>query len=283
MSYRKKHYPPKPEKPAQQDPMGMEFKNSGVLRSLPLSVLNSGLPYQRTVKPKRVRELSESWDERLLDPIIVSFRDGKFNVIDGQHRISVIREKSKGEECLVKCLVYDGMTYEDEADFCFKLDEARKPMSLSQSTKAKIEAAKDPAMKDIRERMGQHGFSWALGKSRPSEHEVTATQAVINAYRLLGSELFGRMFWLLDSVWHGNLNSVSAAMISGMALFLKTYETELDDYVFVQRMSAVTAEEIVRRSRSDFSTNRIALRVGRVILTKYNKAHGPKLAYRFDG
>ena len=60
MSYRKKHFPPKPEKPAQQDPMGMEFKNSGVLRSLPLSVLNSGLPYQRTVKPKRVRELSES-------------------------------------------------------------------------------------------------------------------------------------------------------------------------------------------------------------------------------
>ena len=74
-----------------------------------------------------------------------------------------------------------------------------------------------------------------------------------------------------------------AAMISGMALFLKTYEAELDDYVFVQRLSPVTAEEIIRRSRTDFSTNKVALRVGRVILSKYNKAHGTKLPYRFAG
>ena len=72
-------------------------------------------------------------------------------------------------------------------------------------------------------------------------------------------------------------------MISGMSLFLKTYETELDDYLFVQRMTAVTAEEIVRRSRTDFSTNKVALRVARVILTKFNRSHGKKLPYRFKG
>ena len=36
-------------------------------------------------------------------------------------------------------------------------------------------------------------------------------------------------------------------------------------------------------SRTDFSTNKVALRVGRVILAKYNKSHGQKLQYRFDG
>lgn len=36
-------------------------------------------------------------------------------------------------------------------------------------------------------------------------------------------------------------------------------------------------------SRTDFSTNKVARRVGRVILAKYNKAHGGKLQYRYDG
>ena len=283
MSYRKKHHPPKPEKPTQQVTPELEFKNSGVLRSLPLSVLNSGLPYQRPVRPKWFRKLFMEWDERLLAPPIVSFRDGKFNVVDGQHRIAVIREKSGGKNSVVQCLVFDGMTYEQEADLCYRLDKGKRLLSISQSTNALVESAADPAMLNIRELMQQHGFTWALGKARPKEHEVVATQAVIKAYQLLGSELFGRMFWLLDSVWHGDLFSVSAAMISGMSLFLKTYETELDDYLFVQRMTAVTAEEIVRRSRTDFSTNKVALRVARVILTKFNRSHGKKLPYRFKG
>ena len=184
MSYRKKHHPPKPERPAQQDPLGMEFKSSGTLRSLPLSVLNSGLPYQREVRPRDVRALAEKWDERLLDPPIVSFRDGKFNLVDGQHRIAVIRERSGGQDCLVKCRVFDGMTYEQEAELFYKLDKGKRQLSVAQSTNALMESAQDPATLKIRELMQQHGFIWALGKARPKEHEITATQAVINAYRL---------------------------------------------------------------------------------------------------
>lgn len=283
MSYRKKHHPAKPQKPVEQMPQTVEFKNPGTLRSLPLSVLNSGLPYQRTVRPKRIRELKEKWDTRYLEPLVVSFRDGKFNVVDGQHRIAILREKSGGADCLVDCMVYDGMSYEDEADFCYELDKSKQPMSLSQSTNARVESARDPTTTTIRDLMEQYGFTWALGKARPKPYEVTATQAVINAYKLLGSELFGRMLWLMAGAWHGDLYSLCAAMFSGMSLFLKTYETELDDYAFVQRLGGTSPEEIVRRSKSDFSTNKMSLRVARVILIKYNKAHGTKLPYRFEG
>ena len=72
---------------------------------------------------------------------------------------------------------------------------------------------------------------------------------------------------------------------SGMALVLKTYETELDDDVFVKRLSTVDPEEILRRGRADFSTNKAALRFARVILGKYNSQQrgGRKLPYRFRG
>ena len=69
-----------------------------------------------------------------------------------------------------------------------------------------------------------------------------------------------------------------------MALFVKTYETELDDRAFVTRLSQVDPEEINRRGRADFSTNSASLRFARVILEKYNgKRGGRKLPYRFKG
>ena len=129
------------------------------------------------------------------------------------------------------------------------------------------------------------GFVWALDKPTGAPFEVEATRAVINAYRLLGGAAFSRMLELTARTWHGSPGSVKASFLSGMALFLKTYETELDDDVFIKRLSAVDPEEILRRGKADFSTNKSALRFARVILGKYNSQQrgGKKLPYRFKG
>ena len=79
------------------------------------------------------------------------------------------------------------------------------------------------------------------------------------------------------------VNSLRAAMLSGMALFLKTYDTELDNANFIKRLSTVDPEEIIRRGKLDFSTSSIALRYARVLLEKYNsQRRGKKLPYRFN-
>ena len=75
MSYRKKHYPPKPEKSAPPFPAyEPEYSNPGTERMIHTGKLTSGLPYQRPVNPKEVDRLIREWDDRLLDPIVVSFR-----------------------------------------------------------------------------------------------------------------------------------------------------------------------------------------------------------------
>ena len=55
--------------------------------------------------------------------------------------------------------------------------------------------------------------------------------------------------------------------------------------MFIKRLSAVDPEEIIRRGKMDFSTNKAALRFARVILEKYNSQQrgGRKLPYRFKG
>lgn len=106
----------------------------------------------------------------------------------------------------------------------------------------------------------------------------------MNAYRQLNGPAFSRMLSLMWDAWQGDPRSLTAAVISGMALFLKTYGTELDDKAFIKRLSAVDPDEINRRGRADFSTNNAALRCARVILEKYNgQRGGKKLPYRFRG
>ncbi len=285
-SYRKKHNPQKPARAGQGASWQPEpaYQNPGVDRELHTSRLTSGLPYQRPVDQKEVDRLMREWDERLLDPVVVSFRDGKFYVVDGQHRISAMRKMSGGNGVLVNCKVYSGLTYEQEAALCYKLDKAKKRLSLSQSTNALVESGADPETNEIRQLVEGCGFVWALGKSRGKTGEIVTTRALVNAYRLLGGASFTHMLHLLWDAWQGDPRSLTAAVLSGMALFVKTYETEMNDKTFVQRLSQADPDEINRRGRADFSTNSAALRFARVILEKYNgQRGGRKLPYRFQG
>ena len=285
MSNRKKHKTAaKLEKASKDAILHTGYANPGTERMIPSSKLISGLPYQRPVEDADVDHLIAEWDDRLLDPLVVSFRAGNFYLVDGQHRVCAVRKMNGGKDMVMKCLVYSGLTYEDEAELCYKLDKAKKRLSLSQSTNALMESGRDEEAAEIKRLLEQEGFIWALNKSSTKAYEVKATRGIINAYRDLGAPLFSRMLHLLDETWHGDAASLNAAMISGLALFMKTYGTDVNDHAFVARLSAVDPAEIIRRSKTDFSTNSRALRCARVLLKKYNSARGGrKLPYRFQG
>ena len=293
MSYRRKrpHVRSAPVHSEQQEQIPMQtgigeatYNNPGIDKVIYSARLISGQAYQRPVREEKVNHLIETWDEALLEPVVVSFRDGKFYVIDGQNRIAAMRKMNNGREVMVLCKVHSGMTYQDEAEMCWKLDQAKQRMDAAQSVNALAEAGTSAEIQDIKQSLEREGFRWALAKKTGKEYEIAATRAVINAYHLLGSTAFGRMFHLMAGAWRGTPRSLNSYIISGMALFLKTYETEVKDHIFVTRLSAVDPEEIIRRGKMDFSTSKSSLRYARVILEKYNgQRGGAKLQGRLLG
>ena len=277
MSYRKKHSPPKPEQQTIFPPAEVEYSNPGSIRTLSTSRLTSGLPYQRPVEQKNVDKLVRNWNSRELYPVIVSFRDGKFNVVDGQNRIAAMRQMAGGGDVIVPCMIYTGMTYADEAALYAELDRGRKRLTLPQSLNAMMEAGTDPEIMEVKRLTEEVGFIWALGEPTGEPFEIVPIRALVNAHQLLGGEAFAHMLSLLAGTWQGTPNSLKASMLSGMALFVKTYETELRDRTFIRRMSAVSPEEIIRLGRIETD---VALRFARIILDKYNSG-GLELPYRF--
>ena len=277
MSYRRKHSPPKPEQQTLFPPAEVEYSNPGAIRTLSTSQLTSGLPYQRPVEQKDVDKIIREWNGREITPVVVSFRDGKFNVVDGQHHIEAMRQKAGGRDVIVPCIIHTGMTYEQEAELYARLDRDKKRLTLRQYTKAVVEAGSDANIMEVKRLTEEVGFIWALGEPTGEPFEIAPIRALINAHRLLGSEGFSRMLTLMAGAWRGMPNSLKASMLSGMALFLKTYEAELNDWAFIRRMSIVSPEEIIYLGRIETD---VGLRFARIILDKYNGG-GAELPYRF--
>jgi hypothetical protein len=277
MSYRKKHSPPKTGQQTLFPPAEVEYSNPGTVRTLSTSRLTSGLPYQRPVEQKNVDKLIRNWNSRELYPVIVSFRDGKFNVVDGQNRIAAMRQMAGGGDVIVPCMIYTGMTYEQEAELYAKLDKGKRPLTPRQHTKALVESGADARIMEIKCLVEEVGFVWALTEPTSEPFEIAPIRALINAHQLLGGEAFARMLSLLAGAWQGTPNSLKASMLSGMALFVKTYEGELSDRAFIRRLSIVSPDEIIRLGRIEAD---VGLRFACIILDKYNGG-GAELPYRF--
>ena len=277
MSNRRKHSPPRPEQQTLFPSAEVEYSNPGSIRTLSTSQLTSGLPYQRPVAQKDVDKIVREWNGREVTPVVVSFRDGKFNVVDGQHHIEAMRQKAGGRDVIVPCIIHTGMTYEQEAELYARLDRDKKRLTLRQYTKAVVEAGSDANILEVKRLTEGVGFIWALGEPTGEPFEIAPIRALINAYQLLGGEAFARMLSLMAGAWRGTPNSLKASMLSGMALFIKTYGTELHDRTFIRRMSLVSPDEIIRLGRIETD---VGLRFARIILDKYN-GRGADLPYRF--
>lgn len=249
-------------------------------------ILCSGQPYQRKIRPARVSQIVNEFDPKLLDDVTVSFRGGRYNVVDGQHRIVALKMINGGVDVMVPCQVIYNLTYEQEADLYNRLDASKKRLTVADSTRAKIEARNDPEILDIQRILKAYGFAWEFssGGGNAGNNKIAAARAVMNAYRLLGSRGFERMSMLLRQTWDGMSESLNSYMLSGIALFLSTYEDDIDSGVFIKKLSKVSPCEIVSTGRSDVSTRNNALKFARVILGKYNgKSRDNALPYRFNG
>ena len=251
------------------------------LRFISTSKLTSGLAFQRDVREPYVNWLIRNWKPDMLGSIVVNYRNGRYNVIDGQHRIIAAR-RIYGRDVIMQCRVYRELTYEEEADLFVKLDMGKKSLTLSQSVTALVEAKTDPEINEILRLVKYEGFHWSVNKRVGGDYEITVARAVLSAYRLLGAYSFSRLLSLLSKTWHGDPASLCSAMFSGLSLFIKTYETEMNDYTFVQQLSGVEPASIIKRSKKDYTTDDHPLRCARVLLTVYNGegAHR-QLPYRF--
>ncbi len=197
--------------------------------------LESDVSYQRPIDAKRVARIVENFDARLVNPLKVSNRDGHFYVFDGAHTLAALKEVSKFDNFMVPCMVFHGLTYEDEA-YLFALQRGE---SKEVATAARIKAlilSGDPKAADFHQRTEDAGFR--LASSHSAGNSVIA--CIEKLWRNYGADpqLYSDTLRLLMDCWHGEKWSLAANIIGGMFVFLQVYGSEYSRERFLKNVGS---------------------------------------------
>lgn len=96
------------------------------------------LSYQRVPNERKVMNIVNNFNPDALGALICSARDdGTIAVIDGGHRLAALRFLNK-EDMNVNCLVYFGLSLEDEANIFTQMNDNRTKPKTSDIFKSKV-------------------------------------------------------------------------------------------------------------------------------------------------
>lgn len=245
------------------------------------SMLHADLTYQNVFDKNRVQLIIDTFTKELLQPLEVSYRDGQYNVIDGKHRLTAIKEIEKitSIKIPVPCWVHYGLTESEECDLFVKLVKNRRKVSAMEIYKAAYEAGNEFTVNFINT-IRKVGFIFDFEDSAKNGRiHMTATPHKI--FKELGANKFEDYLTLLYLTWNGDKNFLGRDFMNGFYLFYKAYRKDIDTKLFVKRVSILTKDEldfyISTCKRKDKSKN-----IANKIFQKYNKNKRVYSSYLLD-
>lgn len=177
--------------------------------------------YNRGISRRHVNQIKNDFHEDMVQPAIVSFRDGKYYIIDHQHQSQAIYERNGSDpNTLIRCKVLTGLTYEQEADLYYRLNTSSKPLKFADKMTGLIES-KDPKALEFRAAVESCGFIVG-GDYSNSLRAIKAAWDIFN--RDGGKETLVKILSLANACWANDRNSAKADIISGIDMFLRFHE-----------------------------------------------------------
>jgi hypothetical protein len=224
--------------------------------------------YQRKLDMIRVKKMAAEFDKTLVGTITVSKRDGQHYVIDGQHR--VILAKTVGIKGLMS-LVYEGLTYEEEAEYFNRLNNAngeQKRLRKTDIFRARVEAKEVIAIdiKNIIESLGLR-----ISESS-ANNTISAIGTIEKIYQKYGGQGLKNTLQLSKNTWNGERCSLNNMVLEGIAEFLNIYTAQPNFSVdtFVNQLSKVDPVKVLREAKGDNSTNSSNVKMLNTLFKYYN-------------
>lgn len=137
------------------DRYGWTIKDQpGFMKEINKSLLNVDMQYQRHANKSKVLTISSEWSWIACGVVVVAFRDGKYWVMDGQHRVMAAKQRADINN--LPCIVFESSGVEQEARGFLDVNTGRKAMSSIDKFKASIAAGNETAnfVKELTDQLG---------------------------------------------------------------------------------------------------------------------------------
>ena len=188
--------------------------------------------YQRVSSKAHVKKTAENFNPYQINPVKVSRREGKNYVVNGQHTIEVIALVSGSRETSVWCMVYDNLTYEEEAEIFATQQKYTRYLSSYDIFNAEIEAGNEEAsiIKSVVE-----SYNLTIS-SNQIPGAICAIATLESIYESYGYAILDATLGLCIATWQGEKNSLSSYILKAVALLLVAFRGEIKETLFKEKL-----------------------------------------------
>jgi len=241
-------------------------RNKRYIARIPISELYIDRSYQRIIKQRRIKEITDNFDPELFGILDVNRRgDGKYYIFDGGHRREVAEILGIKE---LECRVREGMSAEEEAQLFVKLNSNRGRVTALETFNAKLKYGDKGALR-LRELLLKHGITVAA--SGNTKNTIQAVGQVERVIRDLGESVLDKTLYVLRGAYNGDPASLGGQVIRGVSIFVNKYYKEIDYRRLAYILSMTPVSDIMRDGHAYSRTfGNAADGIGRSLLSRYN-------------
>ena len=180
----------------------------------------------------------------------VSFRNGRYYVMDGQHTIEGCILLNGGEDRPILCKVYTGLTMEQEALLFAEQNGHSAPLSAGIKLRAKVVGGDAPS-KAFVAATNRVGLSLNYDSMQLSDYRISCVGTALKLYDQLGEEIYCEALRHIVAAWEGRPDSFRAAVLRGVMYFVQLYHGQYSAERLVRALGGVHPMELYRISRDN--------------------------------
>lgn len=244
--------------------------------------------YQRASIAPQLKRMDADFDVELFIPLLVSERQGgRYAAFDGGHRLKTAEKKGYKE---VPCLVYRGLTPQQESTLFSRLQRERRNISAADRFKAELlgdpdrpETKMAHSIEDIVE-----GLGFTVGSIRKDGMTPIASPSALEQIwrsrkgpgEIEGPDALKEALSMIARAWGGTEHrATDADLIKGMGLLFLRHANKIDKEQLVERLREVTPGIILGRaqeSRTGRGGGGASYAVYRTLVQQYNRGRSGK-------
>lgn len=198
---------------------------------------------QRKLNKNFVSKIAQEFDpEKLGFPVVNKREDGTYYVIDGQHRVELMRAVGWGDQ-LLQCEAYEGLTLQEEA--AVFLDRNNR-LNIRTFDKFRIRITKgDPIACDVDRIVRAQGLRISQA---PTDRNIRAVAALEKVYKL-DFRCLVRTLVILQNAYGLHRQVFDGALIEGIGNVCYRFNGEMDDERAINQLQKGGTNTLLGKAR----------------------------------
>ena len=212
------------------------------------SQLKSKQDYQRPINMEFVKKSIRKFNPNDVDPVHVSYRDGKYYVIDGQHTILILEGVNGNKPVDVNCIVHKGMTYTDESHYYIRQYKKKHRHTYNEMTVASYEAG-DKIPCELALKVKNVGGRLPYDKTAKTGIKIGAVKKMTTLYQKDSDNTILAVKCLVEA-YKGREATLPAEIIAGTMEFLRIYKNDILISRLTEALSKFTPQILTNTAKN---------------------------------